>query len=269
MTRPAASCAALCAVLLWACDRPAEPQELRPVGPGEQLTFQLSYLGAPVGLGTVALADRDGCWELTAQGEVNVSGVYRVKAASVDRLDATAQRTVTSVQSVEQDGRLRHQTVRVGEDGTVEVHRDQPAPPTDRTITGGRAPSAAVGALYGLRARPLAVGARRAVEVFDGSKTLTLEVEARRTLELDTLLGARRVTELIITGARTSGPLRVYLTDDAARLPVRLEAGFGAGVAVLEVTDVQTADSRPVPVDDAVHGDRSQVAPFMVRGSTE
>lgn len=234
---------ALCALALAACQRPVDPADLRPVGPGEQLTFQLSYLDLPVGVGSVELGERGGCWELTARGEVSVAGLFEARGTTVDLLDAAAQRTVSSEQVVEEGGRLRRESLRIDQDGTVRVHREQPGPPTDKTFADRPAASVALSALYGLRARPLAPGERRRLDVFDGAATLALDVEATRTLELQTHFGPRRVTELVITGA-PKGPLRVFLTDDATRLPVRLEAALGAGVAVLEVTDYLMAAPR-------------------------
>ena len=102
-------------------------------------------------------------------------------------------------------------------------------------------------ALYAIRAHPLAPGQRFSFPVLDRGERYRLHVAVQGQQRLDTVLDRRTRTTRIRTYLAEEGtgrhrrPLRVWLTRDRERIPVRVEAEASMGTIALELHEVRRA----------------------------
>jgi hypothetical protein len=99
----------------------------------------------------------------------------------------------------------------------------------------------ALGAIYALRAAELKAGDRFAIPVCDDGEAFTVQVSVGQVEEVKTALGTVRAWKITPTLPSSEGARRltVWVTDDARRLPVRMEAQLAVGSFDLTLKSVR------------------------------
>lgn len=243
----------LLSVTAVACG-PSTPRELwQPVGPGETITYTLSYLGITVGRGTVSVSavgagsDR---WKISTRGSLSIAQVYSA-GAEVDDDWSPAHGSVSSEQVLIENGRRRRETVTF--DDVAPVVRVRRAPEggeeTESEVTmSPLASNVATTAFAALRVSPLQPGEQREINLFTGKEVKPLVATHVGKRELGTAFGKVAVDQLSIEGqlsasAELSEPMQLFISDDTTRLPLRLEARVGLGTLALDAVDYRFGDA--------------------------
>jgi hypothetical protein len=212
-----------------------------PVGAAtvpERLVYQLSWTGITVGTATqeIYAEGRSHRIVVTARSNDWLSVFYPVN----DRIENLLDREGGPFPGVPRYYRMqtnegthsRDREIRFGGNGTAVFH--------DRR--GGERVTLAVpprtfdiySSFYHVRYLPLEVGTSIFVNVLDGKETQRLEVKVVRREKLRTVLGT--VPTIVIRPLVRSegvfegkGKVTIWLTDDARRIPVRVETGVVVG----------------------------------------
>lgn len=232
-------------VLLLALARAAgaEPPPL-PFGPGERVTMRFSYLSLTAGRGTMSVeADqRDGRPVLrfvtVARSEGLFAWLFRYRVQ--DRSDAWFDPVTGCSLGIEKhlrEGKAhRDQVVAFDPVGGIAMVRD--AKIAQERFEVGPCPLDVLSAVFVLRARGLTEQAPLLVPVFDNGKRYVMRISfvARERLDLPAPLGKGTPTTVVEpqleegTGLFVkSGRLRIWLTDDARRIPVRMRTKVPIG----------------------------------------
>ncbi|MBF0461245.1 MAG: DUF3108 domain-containing protein, partial [Magnetococcales bacterium] len=230
---------------------------------GEKLRFKVSWLGVPAGEVTLQLSGTpDGPY--TAQASVATAGAVRVvhvldewRKAEGHRHDAVfaaqqyvseqhkgAQTKWTSYlfdREMREVVRLRRETGRPDETRPIPLGNDQVGDP--------------LSGFYALRAWPdLLPGHHLARQVVDGEKVYCLAITAGGSRLLHTELGDFNVFSVQVVVENTASfrqkqPILVWLTDDARRIPVQVEAQLVLGSMVAELVAFEDGrgEHRAVP----------------------
>lgn len=113
-----------------------------------------------------------------------------------------------------------------------------------------------VTAFFLTRGLPLVTGKTYRIPVFDKGKAYALEIEVVRREVLHTVLGKNTATVMVHPRLQSegvfkrTGELYLWLTDDARRIPVRMESSVRIGKMITTLASVQRRDSAPVRVPD-------------------
>lgn len=221
-------------------------------GPGEQARYRIQYLGVTAGTAQVTVGAPMKQWGKEVWPIVSlakseaIAGVWPVKDKYVSYWDFGAQRVLGSDMHQDQNHKRRRVRVKLGEDGRSALVVKQKEGETPREYTHELAEGTldVTGATFALRNRALEVGQEYTYPVFTGSKSFLMKakVEARETL--DTALGKQDVYRLRVNtefsgNLASKRDMAVWLTADARRLPVRIEAEFILGSLVAELTEYQ------------------------------
>jgi hypothetical protein len=106
----------------------------------------------------------------------------------------------------------------------------------------------ALTALFALRRKPLDVGERYTVPVFDQKKAYQLVGKVLRREEIATPFGERTPTVVVKPELKTAGIFQrkgdmwIWFTDDASHVPVRMKSSIAIGSIVAELVGI---DSQP------------------------
>jgi hypothetical protein len=114
-------------------------------------------------------------------------------------------------------------------EGSTTVKADFPVPPDVQDL---------LSALYVMRAMPLKAGGRMAMAVSNDGNTYTLQIAIAAPVRMKTALGVVSAWKLIPTVDDPNDPLvgrniGIWLSDDARRLPVRVQGDLPVGTFVL------------------------------------
>ncbi len=231
---------------------PSTPQELwQPAGPGETVTYTLSYLGITVGRGDVSVraagagSDR---WKISTRGSLSIAQVYSA-GAEVDDDWSPTRGSVSSEQVLIENGRLRRETVTFDEAAPVVRVRRAPEGGEETELEVTMSPLAsnvATTAFAALRVSPLKPGEQREINLFTGKEVKSLIATHVGKLSLGTAFGKVAVDQISIEGqlsasTELSEPMQLFISDDATRLPMRLEAKIGLGTLTLDAVDYRFA----------------------------
>ncbi len=215
-----------------------------PLLPGEWFRYRVTVGFAEAGTASLAIAEpmsKGGRTLLPVRGAVEPSsflrGFYRVRGEIVTWLDA--------------DGLLPVRTSYHREDPHAKLHvegrQEKPGRVTWRTTRNGRTRESArtfrepiydpIAALMTLRCHALAAGEVRELWLMDG---LTLMRATATGGPIETLrlpVGEMRAQRIdgVIRRAGNPRPFRLWLTADAARLPVKLDGETRLGRTVVEL----------------------------------
>jgi hypothetical protein len=227
---------------------PAPESRLHAFSPGEQSTYEVRYLGVAAGTAqiTVGEPDEHHLWPIVAFAHSKpVLRFYPVHDKLVSLVDPVSTLAVTQHFEADENHQRREQEVTIDRDSsTARVTRrkgnDAPQHANVAIEPGTQDLGAAV---FELRRRVRAVGQTLSIPVFTGARNIVMEAHVEGLERRDTALGPRDVFRVKVhTGF--SGMLRsrgkdmfVYLTTDAARVPVRIEASMLLGSVVAELTD--------------------------------
>lgn len=221
-------------------------------GPGEQARYRIQYLGMTAGTAQVTVGAPmkqwgQEVWPIVSLAKSDaIAGVWPVKDKYVSYWDFGGQRVLGSDMHQDQNHKRRRVRVKLGEDGKSAhvVKQKEGETPRESTHELAEGTLDVTGATFALRNRALEVGQEYAYPVFTGSKSFLMKakVEARETL--DTALGTQDVYRLRVYtefsgNLASKRDMAVWLTADARRLPVRIEAEFILGSLVAELTEYQ------------------------------
>lgn len=225
-----------------------------PFGPGERLTFRITYLHLLAGRAWLSVESRgEGDSALRFVEEARSEGFFawlfrfRVNDRAVAEWDPETGCSRGIEKHLREGKVARDQTVRFDKEASVAIV-------SDPKVTAARfdvEPCVldVLSALYVTRLRGVAEGAALELPVFDNGKHFRLGVRfvGRDILDLPAPLG-RKVPTVVVepqlvegTGLFVKkGRLQIWLTDDARRIPVRMRsrAPIGSVSADLESCDL-------------------------------
>ncbi len=257
-----ASFAVAAAALALAGSAPAAPVTTA-FGPGEQTTYRVSYLGLPAGTAQVTVGSElpsgKDVWPIVtlARSDALLS-FFPVRDKIVAYWDASANRPLGSDVVADENHKHKRQKIELlHEEGTARVTRQKEGEKAEEQtlpIAPGTAdiPSAA----FVVRSRPLAVGQTMEFPVLTGTKRFPMRVTVEGLQVLKTPLGERRVLRIRVQTEfagrfQSKRDMRLYFTDDASHVPVRMEADFALGTIVAEWTDYKPGKPVPAAQNDA------------------
>jgi hypothetical protein len=252
----------LMAAFLSGFDVPAPAPMALPFQAGEELTFELRWLGVSVGVATLSVGP------LSRVDDHDVLPLLSL--ARSHSFFSTFYEVDDRVESHFDPRRLLPRAYRIRlQEGSYRVHREvlfdpeqqratysknhQPA----RLVPTGEAAQDPLSSLYVVRTLPLKVGESVYLPIFDRGKTWMTEIQvlARERLQLPVgTINTLKVKPLLRTGGifRREGDLLIWLSDDAQRVPVQMQARITIGsvsarlvqVKGVELTDATAGNER-------------------------
>jgi hypothetical protein len=206
--------------------------------PGEGISLELRYLGMQAGVMQLSVGRQvvDGVetWPLTMTLETRglAERLFGIRETFRSYFVPATGTTLGHDLDMTQDGKPETERMRyVG--GKVRMHRERPGAVFDyeRDVTPGALDGLA--AVYRIRTLPLG-SEPFSVPIFTGNHEWTLEGRVAGRERVETDLGE---FDAIVVRARThftgkfssDRELTIWLTDDARRLPLRIDAGFAVG----------------------------------------
>jgi hypothetical protein len=236
---------------------------------GEAYTWKMRILGLfDAGRARLAIAPpyrSDGTWQIHAVGEAEATGfIKEVTGLHGDyRLTLDGATLLPRRMELDETG-LSSRKLVVKLDGRrfdLLLHR----PGVERHFIGllPSAPVEPVALLLLLRTPRLADGDRLDVIVMDGSNFYQGTIEVQSHEELSSSLGVRRAIRLFCRGeainergvklGRPPRQATLWLSDDAYRLPLRVQAQTDYGTGQFELTSFEPA-RRPIPAPSQLSG---------------
>ena len=235
--------AVLLALLLAApTERPPEPA----LGPGEQITYQVKWLGMPAGTANVTVGaespERPGSLPIVTNGRSDVV-VYPMRNKIVSWWDPTSGRS----QGLEMYSDENHKRRRLKIDfdrstGKAQVFRQvEGESPRESQVDVPEGAVDVASAVFFIRAARLANGDTLTMPIFTGSKLFRGIAEVEGRGKVQTPLGERDAVRVRLrtefSGKLAARELRIWFSDDPAHAPMRMEADFLLGPVVVEWTD--------------------------------
>jgi hypothetical protein len=224
----------------------AEPALRSAFGPGEQSSFDVSYLGVPTGVATITVglkmtyAGKD-VWPLVCTAQTDLD-IYPVRDRFISYWDFSAGQNVGSEFHADENKKRRREkfrydrvqgkifaTKQVGGKPEVEITYDAPPGVVDLAA-----------AAFGVRNRPLKINDEITVPIFTGVITYQMKAKVEAREKLQTPMGEKDCVKVSFT-ADWSGmltprrALTMWFTDDAFHVPVRFSAELMLGSVVAEL----------------------------------
>lgn len=216
-------------------------------GPGEQTTYEVSYLGIVAGQAQLTVGwtmEQYGreVWPLVCVGQsANVASIWRVNDRFVSYWDPRAREAVGADFFLDENKKRRRERYFYDREAGQAVATKQKEGQAPYEVRYDMAPGtldlAAAG--FSLRNVPLSIGLTHEFPIFTGLKvyTMTAKVEGRETI--DTKLGRVEAYRVTVNGdfngqLATKGLMTLFYTADEKQLPVRAEAEFLLGKVLLE-----------------------------------
>ena len=216
-------------------------------GPGEQTTYEVSYMGLTAGraeLTVGAVMEQFGrqVWPLVCVGETSsVGALYPVKDRFITYWDPLQRRTLGADFVVHENKfRAKERYEYDFDAGQAIVTRESPGWP--RTvkrldIMAGTVDLAAAG--FSLRNFPLEAGQVHELPIFTGVKLYKMKATVVGKEVLSTAMGDLEVFRVTVNGdfsgkLATEGLMTLFYTTDERRLPVRAEAKLALGSVRIE-----------------------------------
>lgn len=218
-------------------------------GPGEQTTYEVSYLGIVAGTAQLTVGwkmqqfGRE-VWPLVCVGQTaQVGNVWPIKDRFVSYWDPLAGHSVGADFLADENKyrqRDRYEYDFAGQQAIV-TRQKEGRPPYELRyeIPPGTMDLAAAG--FGLRNTPLVPGTEREIPIFTGVKLYTMKATVVGKETLETRLGTVEVYRVTVNGdfngkLATRGLMTLFYTADDKQLPVRAEAEFLLGTVRLDAT---------------------------------
>ncbi len=211
-------------------------------GPGEQTTYDVSYMGITAGRAEITVGapmEQFGreVWPLVSVGETTqLAAMFPVKDRFISYWDPRTRGSVGADFFVhESKHRAKSRFKYDFEANQVMVTREAPGwPTTEKTysIEQGTLDLAAAG--FSLRNIPLEVGAVHELPIFTGTKFYKMKATVVGRESLSTGLGEVEVFRVTVNGdftgkLATEGLMTLFYTADEKQLPVRAEAKLMLG----------------------------------------
>ena len=223
--------------------------ETRPepaLGPGEQITYRVSWLGLPAGTANVTVGaeapDRPGSLPIVTNGRSDLV-VYPIRNKIVSWWDPASGRS-QGLEMYSDENRKRRRLKIDFDRSTGKAHVLRQVEGESTRESQVDVPHGAVdvaSAVFFIRAARLADGDTLTMPIFTGAKLFNgiAEVEGRGKVE--TPLGERDAVRVRLrtefSGKLSARELRIWFSDDSAHVPMRMEADFVLGPVVVEWTD--------------------------------
>ena len=228
---------------------------LRPLNSGaflttpyEKLTYQLRMLSIPVGTAELEAQNDNGnvVISLRVRSNAAFSNIFLVDNL-VESRHVAGRFIMTTIR--QQEGAYRSEQMfsinlnrkRVSFSDLISGHHSQQQIPSDQTLD-------TLSGMYFLRKRPLAVGTTELLHIFDSETYAEVPTEILRTEEI-TLPNLTRVTTLVLKPLqktagifRRTGDILIWLTNDDAKVPVRIETSIMLGTVTAELI---SSESEP------------------------
>jgi hypothetical protein len=216
-------------------------------GPGEQATYEVSYLGVPAGTAVITVGLKmqqygQDVWPIVCTAQTELA-IFPVKDRYVSYWDFAAGRNVGSEFFADENRKRRREKSRYDaqlkkifatkqKEGSapVEVTYDVPEGVVDLAA-----------AAMQVRNQPLSVGQELKVPIFTGLVTYQMTAKVEGKEKLSTRLGEKDTFRVTFT-AEWSGMLKakraltLWFLDDPSHLPVRFEAELMLGSVVAELS---------------------------------
>jgi hypothetical protein len=215
---------------------PARADDLLPFDPGEQLEYKLTYFGMTAGDVKVFVgeATQDGVYVWPASVTLKTRGLvnafFSLDNKFVSYFDPAQRRGIGSDYNANDNGDKHDDSIRL-RDGKAYLHLVRAGRARDEQRDVDPASHDVLSAILYLRTLGLVPGTSAQIPIFTGQKTWTLEVVCDGRERVKTDAGA---FDTVHIRARThfdgkyqsDRELEVWLTDDARRLPVKVDAPF-------------------------------------------
>jgi hypothetical protein len=236
---------------------PAAPESGLGLHPGETMAFEVQLAGVLVGEAQLAVGELgvvDGRRALVVKSRAATAGAAALVRKIVDEattlIDAETGRPITVETYVEMgDKRTTASATFSGTVANVTYRRSTAAAPqTSRIDFGANALHDAHSAMAQLRGWRAAPGTTRAVFVIGGRRLWRVDVKYAGEESIGSAVGNRRTVvyegmsyrakrDLSIESNRPARTFRVWLSDDADRVPLKVAAKTELGDVVMTLTE--------------------------------
>jgi len=234
------------AVLLALVLASAAEAPVRTLGPGEQVSYRVSWLGLPAGAAEVTVgaesAERPGALPVVTNGQCDLV-VYPLREKVIAWWDPDSGRSRGVETYAEENHKRRRMKVefdpRAGRAVVTRQTEGEPVREKQVDVPAGSLDVAS--AVFFLRMSALEDGAVIALPIFTGAKAFDGKATVEGRVPLETPRGTTPTVKVRFqtefSGKLAARELRIWFTDDAAHVPVRMEADFVLGPVVVEWTD--------------------------------
>ncbi len=215
-------------------------------GPGEQTTYEVSYLGLVAGRAQITVGwkmEQFGreVWPLVCLGETTLGGIWPIRDRFISYWDPEERRTMGADFFVDENKKRRKERYTYDFEArqAIVARVSEGREPSERRfdIEAGTLDLAAAG--FGLRNTPLVPGTVHEMPIFTGVKTYKMQATVVGRETLTSPLGEIEVFRVTVNGdfngkMVTQGLITLFYTADDKQLPVRAEAEFGFGKVRLD-----------------------------------
>jgi len=221
------------------------PRELA-LGPGEQITYRVSWIGLPAGSANVMVGaespDRPGSLPIVTNGRSDIA-IYPIRDKIVSWWDPTSGRS-QGLEMYSDENRKRRR-LKIDFDhsaGRAHVYRQvEGEAPRESQVDVPAGSVDVASAVFFIRTARLANGDTLTMPIFTGGKLFKGLAEVEGRGKIQTPLGEHDAVRVRLrtefSGKLTARELRIWFSDDAAHVPMRMEADFVLGTVVVEWTD--------------------------------
>ncbi len=216
------------------------------LGPGEQITYRVSWLGLPAGTADVSVGAespaRPGSLPIVTNGRCDLV-VYPMRNKIISWWDPASGRS-RGLEMYSDENRKRRRLKIEFDAGAGKAHvfrQTEGESPREAQV---EVPPGAVdvaSAVFLIRTARLQDGDELSIPIFTGSKLFRgiAQVEGRGPVE--TPLGERQAVRVRLrtefSGKLSARTLHIWFSDDDAHVPMRMEADFALGPVVAEWTE--------------------------------
>ena len=224
---------------------PVEPLAPGALGPGEQIIYRVSWLGVPAGTAEVSVGaestERPGSLPIVTNGRCDLV-VYPIREKIVSWWDPASGHSRGLEMYSEENRKRRRMKIDFESEGKAHVFRqtEGESPRESRVEVPPGAVDVAA-AVFLIRTARLQDGDELSIPIFTGSKVFRgiARVEGRGPVE--TPLGEKQAVRVRLrtefSGKLSARELHIWFSDEAAHVPMRMEADFALGPVVVEWTD--------------------------------
>lgn len=219
-----------------------------PFGPGEQATYEVSFLGVPSGIAQITVGLRTDQYgarvlPLVCVGQTtSLANVFPIKDRFVSYFDPAQKKSVGVDYFIDENRMRRKEQFRFNQEPQkVFAHKKKEGQgPYDVTYDVPDGTMDLASASFWLRSRDIVVGAVHELPIFTGAKWYQMRatVEAKETIT--TKLGETSAYRVSITtdfqgDAATKSNILVWYTADEKKLVVRARAEFVVGNVTADI----------------------------------
>ncbi|MBS1149060.1 MAG: ATP-dependent exoDNAse [Myxococcaceae bacterium] len=238
---------ALLGVLLCAAPGLAAEAPIRSAfGPGEQSTFEVSYLGVPTGVATITVGLKlqyqgKDVWPLVCTAQTDLD-IYPVRDRFISYWDFANGHNVGSEFHADENKKRRREKFRYDREQGKIIATKQAGGKPEVEVTYALPPGVVdlAAAAFQVRNRKLQPSEEISVQIFTGVITYQMKAKVEGRERLQTPMGEKDCVRVSFT-ADWSGmlaprrPLTMWFTDDALHVPVRFAAELMLGTVLAEL----------------------------------